>query len=114
MTLIKHMAAAVAIFTLSSGLALAEPASTDANAVSKPAQTETKSAETKAVSKSKHHASIRSDLSKECSAQADAKQLHGKDRKAFRKACMKDEKTSASLSPASALKAKIASKTATH
>ena len=31
----------------------------------------------------------RSEISKTCSAQADAKNLHGKDRSKFRRACMK-------------------------
>ena len=34
----------------------------------------------------------RSAISKKCSADADAKKLHGKERKAFRASCMKDGK----------------------
>jgi len=36
----------------------------------------------------------RSAISRDCSKQADAQGLHGKKRKAFRKACMKDGKPS--------------------
>ncbi len=112
MKLIKYLAATAAIMTLSTGLALAEPAATQATAASK--VSETKSAHMQSMHKSKQHASVRSEASKVCSAQADAKQLHGKERKAFRKACMKDEKKSASISPASALKAKIATQSVAH
>lgn len=110
MSLTKYLAATAAILTLSTGLALAEPAATQtATATPAPAKT----AQMKTTHKSKN-ATVRSELSKACSAQADAKQLHGKERKAFRTACMKDEKKAANMSPASALKAKIASKSVAH
>ena len=35
----------------------------------------------------------RTEISKTCSAQADTKNLHGKDREKFRRACMKGGKT---------------------
>lgn len=65
---------------LSAGAAMAEetkpaPATTNAAATAKPAKVK--------------HASVQSEKSKKCSADADAKNLHGKERKTFRKACMK-------------------------
>lgn len=38
--------------------------------------------------KKTHTASVQSEKSKKCSAEADAQKLHGKERKAFRKSCM--------------------------
>ena len=73
---------AVAAF-LSSGAAFAadsKPA-TDAAGTAKVATTQ--------KMKKHHEASVQSEKSKKCSADADAQKLHGKARKAFRKHCMK-------------------------
>ncbi len=50
-----------------------------------------------------HVASVRSELSKKCSAEANAKNLHGKERRAFRHQCI-NPSTAQLSSPASAPK----------
>ncbi len=50
-----------------------------------------------------HMASVRSELSKKCSAEADAKNLHGKDRRVFRHHCI-NPSTAQLPSPGSAPK----------
>ena len=87
-TLISMLTAAV---LLSSGVAMAEvakPATTPAAkpAVTAPAKT---AVITPAKTKHTHIAGVRSEKSLKCSADADAKSLHGKERKMFRHACMK-------------------------
>ena len=68
---------------LSSGAAMAETTNSAAPSA-KPAVVATH-----AKAKSQHVATVQSDKSKKCSANADAKNLHGKERKSFRHACMK-------------------------
>lgn len=68
-----------AAFLMLSGAALADQAA--ATAPAKPA----------AASAAKKTAAVQSEKSKKCSQEADAKKLHGKARKAFRKTCMKTE-----------------------
>ena len=76
MTMIRTALAATALaFALSTG-ALADPAATAPATTTKPAKVE-------AAAKPRSAQSI------ECSKQADAKGLHGKPRKEFRKTCIK-------------------------
>lgn len=82
MKTLLHIAAAAILLT--SGAAFAADST---SAPAKPApQAAARSSEKVKVQK---HASVRSEQSKKCSADADAKNLHGKERKAFRKACLK-------------------------
>ena len=81
-TLISMLTAAV---LLSSGAAMAADSTGSAVPVAKPAVT----AAAPAKVKTPKIASIQSEKSKKCSADADAKSLHGKERKSFRHACMK-------------------------
>jgi hypothetical protein len=76
-TMISVLASA---FLLSAGVAMAEE--------TKPVPAPASTASTAKPAKMKH-AAVHSDKSKKCSADADAKNLHGKERKTFRKACMK-------------------------
>jgi hypothetical protein len=85
-TTMKSLLLAAALVMTASGAYAAE--TKPADATTKPAATSTAStastASTKKVTKAE-----RSAKSKACSAEADAKKLHGKARKAFRKTCMK-------------------------
>lgn len=68
---------------LSSGAAIAETAKV-VTPTAKPAV-----ATAPAKVKAPHVATARSEISKKCSADADVKNLHGKERKTFRHTCMK-------------------------
>lgn len=81
-TLISMLTAAV---LLSSGAAMAADSATSAVPVAKPAVTAAVPAKVQAPK----IASVQNDKSKKCSADADLKNLHGKERKSFRHACMK-------------------------
>ena len=87
-TLISMLTAAV---LLASGAAMAEVAKPIDKPVAKTAvTTPAKTAViTPAKTKHAHVASVRSEKSLKCSADATAKSLHGKERKMFRHACMK-------------------------
>ena len=78
------MSIAAAAILMTSGAAFAADTANDS---AKPAPQAAVS--TPAKAKVQHHTSVQSELSKKCSADADAKKLHGKERKIFRKACMK-------------------------
>jgi len=66
-----------------------------------PAKTDATKTETKAPAAEKKEAKPRTAESLECSKQADAKGLKGKERKKFRKECIKDAKKSAADKPKS-------------
>lgn len=69
---------------LTAGAAFADTVKTDtANAPKPQASTSATTPKANGV------ATIQSEKSKKCSDEANAKNLHGKERKAFRKACMK-------------------------
>lgn len=70
----KALILGVAIATLAAGSAFAA---------------ETAAATTTAKTKVAKPAVVHSEISKKCSAEADAQKLHGKARKDFRKTCMK-------------------------
>lgn len=79
-TLMSMLTAAVLI---SSGAAFAETA-----APAKPVAT-LAAVTAPAAKKMQHVAGVQSEKSKKCSADADLKNLHGKERKEFRRACLK-------------------------
>ncbi|MBX9684565.1 MAG: hypothetical protein K2X41_12335 [Hyphomicrobium sp.] len=80
-----NLSMAAAMILLSSSAVMAAE-TTAAPAVTKPVATH--AASDHAVKKMKT-ATVRSEKSKKCSADADAKSLHGKERRAFRKTCLK-------------------------
>lgn len=78
----KTLFGALAAAALLSTAAVAEETGGTSKPVPKPAASTTAPAKTKS-------ATVQSEKSKKCSADADAKHLHGKERKAFRKECLK-------------------------
>lgn len=80
MTKISSLATATAVSLLLMGSAFAQTTA--------PAKTETTKTETKAAAEKKAE-KPRTAASLECSKEADAKGLHGKERKKFRSACKK-------------------------
>ncbi|UPK03480.1 PsiF family protein [Bradyrhizobium sp. 170] len=80
MTKISSLATATAVSLLLMGSAFAQTTA--------PAKTETTKTETKASAEKKAE-KPRTAASLECSKEADAKGLHGKERKKFRSACKK-------------------------
>ncbi len=92
MTITKVLGSAVAALVLSAGVSMAE--NTAPVAPAKPAVTAAQQAVAKPAKMAKMHntnskVAVRSEASKACSAQADAKSLHGQPRREFRKSCMK-------------------------
>ncbi|MEH2501054.1 hypothetical protein V1294_007533 [Bradyrhizobium sp. AZCC 1678] len=90
MTKISSLATATAVSLLLMGSAFAQttaPAKTEPSKT-EPAKTETTKTETKAPAEKKAE-KPRTAASLECSKEADAKGLHGKERKKFRSACKK-------------------------
>jgi hypothetical protein len=90
MTKISSLATATAVSLLLMGSAFAQttaPAKTEPSKT-EPAKTETTRTETKAPAEKKAE-KPRTAASLECSKEADAKGLHGKERKKFRSACKK-------------------------
>ena len=76
-SIISAVAAAL-LFTSGAAFAAEQSSSPAAHATHATAHAKTKA----------HTASVQSEKSKKCSAEADAQKLHGKERKAFRKSCM--------------------------
>jgi len=94
MSTIKTAIAAVALaFALSTGAAVAQTATGTAA----PAPAATAPATPAAKAKT---AAPRTDESIACSKEADAKNLHGAERKTFRAKCMKDAKAAKAAAPA--------------
>jgi hypothetical protein len=90
MTKISSLATATAVSLLLMGSAFAQttaPAKTEPSKT-EPAKTETTRTEAKAPAEKKAE-KPRTAASLECSKEADAKGLHGKERKKFRSACKK-------------------------
>jgi uncharacterized protein with LGFP repeats len=93
MTLTKTLAAAAAALLLSAGVSIAADAAASTATV-KPVAAAAQSATVKPAKMAKMHkprvqTAVRSEQSKACSAQADAKSLHGQPRREFRKSCLK-------------------------
>lgn len=76
------ISAVAAVLLLTSGAAFAAEQS------SSPAASATHATAHAKTTKKAHTASVQSEKSKKCSAEADAQKLHGKERKAFRKSCL--------------------------
>lgn len=81
-----NLSMAAAMILLSSSAVMAAETTAAPAAATKPVATH--AASDHAVKKMKT-ATVRSEKSKKCSADADAKSLHGKERRAFRKTCLK-------------------------
>ena len=88
----RHLIIAATLGLSLAGGALAAPTDTTkpaATAPAKPMAAAKPATAAKAPAKAGVKAADRTPISKACSAQADAKKLHGKDRQAFRATCMK-------------------------
>jgi psiF repeat len=95
MNMSKILGAAVAALVLSAGVSMADTSATTGTV--KPASTASSTSKHAMMAKAhKSHGTlaVRSEISKECSTQADAQSLHGKPRRDFRKTCMKAAKLS--------------------
>jgi hypothetical protein len=89
MSIIKTSLAALAVAVALSTSAIAQTATTPSTTPVKPAAPVTAPATTAKPAAAAKPFTPKTEISKKCSADADAKKLHGTERKKFRATCMK-------------------------